>query len=91
MDMAIDALLAGAARARASFDTAAVAVSGADLPRTPDPDTTATPDATPVTPGIDVAEQLTTMMVASQVHAANTAAMRAAVSTYRAAVDLLAR
>ena len=86
----ISSLLAGAARARETFNDAAVKLSGADLPREPEPGAPEPgPDSFPTTATVDVAEQLTTMMVSSHVHAANIAAMRAAIDTYRAAIDIV--
>jgi hypothetical protein len=86
----ISSLLAGAARARETFNDAAVKLSGADLPREPEPGAPELgPDSFPTTATVDVAEQLTTMMVSSHVHAANIAAMRAAIDTYRAAIDIV--
>lgn len=92
MDMAIDSLLAGADRARAAFDVAALAIAGAGVvPPATGEDPAGPPPVTgaPAVATVDVAEQLTAMMVASQVHQATLAALRSAMASYRASVDLL--
>jgi hypothetical protein len=82
----IDALAAGARRARATVDAAAERIAAAGLPSTPPPD--APPPAAPVH-DVDVAEQLTVVMAAAGHHHATNAALRAALATYRSSVDLL--
>ena len=86
---AINALVGGAQRARATVDAAAEQLAAADLPTVPVPDATS-PAAPNPDAFVDVAQQLTTMMVAAGMHHATTAALRAAMSTYSASVDMLA-
>jgi len=96
MTDAIGSLVSGAARARGVFDDAAVALSSAMLPMEPSgPQTPAPgPDESPVnTPprdtGVDVADQMVTMMVASHMHGANIAALRSALDMYKDVLDLV--
>ena len=86
---AINALVGGAQRAQATVDAAAEQLAAADLPTTPVPDATS-PAAPEPDAFVDVAQQLTTMMVAADMHHATTAALRAAMSMYSASVDMLA-
>jgi hypothetical protein len=86
---AVNALVGGAQRAQATVDAAAEQVAAADLPTTPVPDAASPAPPDPST-NVDVAEQLTTMMVAAGTHHATTAALRAAMSMYSASVDMLA-
>ncbi len=90
---AIDALVGGAARARASFDAAAIALSSAGLPTAPDDPTAPAPgpDEPPLDTGVDVAEQMVTMMLASRVHSANIAVLRSALDMYAESLDLVRR
>jgi hypothetical protein len=85
---AISSLVAGAQRVQATFDNAAQQLAAADVP------TAAAPDATdPVVPdpsnSVDVAEQMTTMMIAGDQHLATTAALKSALELYKQSVDLL--
>ena len=86
---AINALVGGAQRAQATVDAAAQQLAAADLPTAPVPDATS-PAAPDPSTNVDVAQQLTTMMVAADMHHATTAALRAAMSMYSASVDMLA-
>jgi hypothetical protein len=86
---AINSLVAGTQAAQRSFDAAAEQLAAADLPTAAVPDATAPAAPNPST-NIDVAQQLTTMMVAADTHHATTAALRAALSMYSASVDMLA-
>jgi hypothetical protein len=86
---AINSLVAGTQAAQRTFDSAAEPLAAADLATTTVPDAT-TPAAPNPSTNIDVAQQLTTMMVAADVHHATTAALRAALSMYSASVDMLA-
>ena len=85
---AINSLTASTQRAQAAFDNAAERLAAADLP------TAATPDVTdPVAPdpstNVDVAEQMTMIMVAGDQHLATTAALKSALELYKQSVDLL--
>lgn len=86
---AIDSLLAGQARAQAGVDGAAAQLAAADLPTAPVPDPTA-PAAPNPKAFVDVADQLTTMRVAVDMHHITTAALRSAMSTYAASIEMLA-
>ena len=87
---AINSLLTGAANARATFDAAAQQLAAADLPTAanPDPTNPAHPSP-PASNDVDVAGQLTTMMVAADMHHATAAALRSAFSLYRESIDLM--
>ena len=85
---AIGALTAGSARALVAMDGAAEKLAGADLPTSAAPDVTAPATPNPST-NVDVAEQMTTMMVASDTQQATTAALKAALELYKSSVDLL--
>ena len=87
---AINSLVGGAQRAQATVDAAAQQIAAADLPTAENPDPTN--PAHPIPPGshdVDVADQLTTMMVAADMHHVTTAALRAAFATYRDSLALL--
>jgi hypothetical protein len=86
---AIDNLVSGSRRAQAIFDNAAARLAAADLPTTgtPDPTNAAAPE--PRTQNVDVAEQLTAMNVAVDMHHVTTAALRSAFSLYRESIDLI--
>jgi len=84
----IDSLQASARRAHATMDAAAARIAESGLPMAPP----AADPAVPVAPGdngVDVAEQITTLMVASQAHRASMAAMRSVLDTYRVVMDLV--
>ena len=85
---AINALMAGAQRVQATFDNAAQQLAGADLPTAAAPDVT-NPIAPDPSTNVDVAEQLTTMMIAGDQHLATTAALKSALDLYKQSVDLL--
>ena len=89
MEMGIDALVAGAARARVAVDNAAVAIAGSGVPTVPPVSASPAPRPDGVTGEVDVAEQLVVMMSATGVHQATIAALRSALVSYRAAVDLV--
>ena len=84
---AISALAGGMLRAQASVDAAAQQIAAADLPKQNAPDVTA-PGSAPASMDIDVAQQLTTMMVAADAHHLTAAAMQAALTTYRDSLSL---
>jgi len=82
---AIGSLVAGTERAQATVDAAAQQIAQADLP------TAAAPDVVNPDPSrnVDVADQLTTMIVAADMHHITTAALRSALSMYSDSVDML--
>ncbi len=86
---AINSLVGGLQRSQATFDGAAQQLAGADLPTAanPDPTNPAAP-APSAANNVDVAEQLTTMMVAADSHHLTTVALRAALSMYRDSLEL---
>jgi hypothetical protein len=102
---AISSLVTGARNAQATFDAAAQQIAVADLPtgKNPDPTNPFAPAPSANNPAannpaannpaannnVDVAGQLTTMMVAADMHHITTAALRAAFSTYRESISLL--
>jgi hypothetical protein len=87
---AINSLVGGAQRAQATVDAAAQQIAAADLPtpKNPDPTNPFSP-APAAVHDVDVAGQLTTMMVAADMHHVTTAALRAAFSMYRDSLALL--
>ncbi len=85
---AISALTSAAQRVQATFDNAAQQLAAADLPTEAQPDVTA-PVAPDPSTNVDVAEQMTTMMVAGDAHQATTAALKAALELYKSSIDLL--
>jgi hypothetical protein len=87
---AINSLVSGTQRAQATFDAAAVKLAGDGLPTTAAQAPIATAAAAVAATSVDPAEQLTTMMVAADVHHATTAALRAALALYSTSVDMLA-
>ena len=88
---AIGALVSGLDAQQAVVNGAAEQLAAADLPTTanPDPTNPAYPDVAAAGGGVDVAQQLTTLMVAADAHHLTTAALRAALSVYQDAVDIL--
>jgi hypothetical protein len=89
---AISSLVAGTQRAEATFDAAAAKLAGDGLPTAANPDPTAPTTTAAAAVGstdVDPAEQLTTMMIAADVHHATTAALRAALALYSTSVDML--
>ena len=84
---AIPALAGGMLRAQATVDVAAQQIAAADLPTQGVPDVTS-PAAALASVDVDVAQQLTTMMVAADAHHLTAAAMQAALTTYRDALSL---
>lgn len=86
---AIDNLVAGSRRAQAIFDNSAERLAAAALPTTQDPDPTKPASPAPRTQNVDVAEQLTAMTVAVDMHHVTTAALRSAFSLYRESIDLI--
>jgi hypothetical protein len=87
---AISSLVAGTQRAQATVDAAAQQIAQADLPTAgvPDPTNPVAPMPLAAT-NVDVAEQLTTMMVATDMHQITTAALRSALALYSTSVDML--
>ena len=87
---AINALLGGLNRVQTTFSGAAQQIAADGLPTTanPDPTNPVHPDPSVAT-DVDVAQQLTTMMVAADAHHLTTVALRAALSMYRDSLDLL--
>ena len=85
---AINALFAGTARAQATFYVAAQKLAAADLPTASTPDVTA-PVAPDPSTNVDVAEQMTTMMIAADAQQATTAALKSALDLYKQSIDLL--
>ena len=87
---AINSLVSGARSAQATVDAAAQQIAVADLPTGKNPDPT-NPFAPAPAAGnnVDVAGQLTTMMVAADMHHVTAAALRSAVSMYRDSLALL--
>jgi hypothetical protein len=86
---AIDNLVSGSRRAQAIFDNAAQRLAAADLPTTRNPDPTNPASPPPRTQDVDVAEQLTAMTVAADMHHVTTAALRSAFSLYRESIELI--
>jgi hypothetical protein len=86
---AIDNLVSGSRRAQAIFDNAAQRLAAADLPTTRNPDPTNPASPPPPTQDVDVAEQLTAMTVAADMHHVTTAALRSAFSLYRESIELI--
>ena len=88
MTVSIDALAASAARARVTFDAAARRLADATFtPVATDP--TAAPASSHAAPDVDVADQMVTMMLASGVHQATIAALRSAMASYKATLELV--
>ncbi len=87
---AINALIGGAQQARAAVDAAAQQIAASDLPTASAPDVTS-PAAPKTLNDVDVAEQLTTMMVEADAHHVTTAALRQVLDTYQDTLDLLSR
>ena len=85
---AISSLAGSLQRAQAMFDDSAVRLASADLPTAAAPDITS-PSAPDPTNNVDVAQQLTTMMVAADAHHLSAAAMRVALSMYQDSVQLV--
>ena len=85
---AISSLAGSLQRAQTMFDDSAARLASADLPTAIVPDATspATPDPSN---NVDVAEQLTTMMIAADAHHLSAAAMRVALSMYENSVQLV--
>jgi hypothetical protein len=83
---AINSLRAGTARAH--FDAAAEQLAHADLPTETRPDVTS-PVAPDPTGNVDVAEQMVAMMIAADMHHVTSAALRAALTTYKSSVEML--
>jgi hypothetical protein len=83
---AISSLVAGTQRAQATLDAAAQQIAQADLPTSAAPADVMNPQ--PST-NVDVADQLTTMMVAADMHQITTAALRSALAMYATSVDML--
>ena len=85
---AINALVAGTQRAQATLDAAARQIAAADLPTSaaPDPTNPAVPDPAA---SVDIAAQLTTLMIAADAHHLTTAALRSALSMYQDSIALL--
>ena len=83
---AISSLVAGTQRAQATVDAAAQQIAQADLP------TSVPTDVMNPQPSrnVDVADQLTTMMVAADMHQITTAALRSALALYSTSVDMIA-
>jgi hypothetical protein len=92
---AINSLVSGARSAQATVDAAAQQIAVADLPtgKNPDPTNPFAPAPAVGNPtannDVDVAGQLTTMMVAADMHHVTTAALRSAFSLYRDSLALL--
>jgi len=82
----ISSLVAGTQRAQATVDAAAQQIAQADLP------TSVPTDVMNPQPSrnVDVADQLTTMMVAADMHQITTAALRSALALYSTSVDMIA-
>jgi hypothetical protein len=80
---AIDNLVSGSRRAQAIFDNAAQRLAAADLPTTQNPDPTNPASPAPRTQNVDVAEQLTAMTIAVDMHHVTTAALRSGQSLPR--------
>ncbi len=90
MDDAIGALRAGLQRAQATVDAAAARIAADGTTTAPSvPDPIASVPAAVLT-GVDVAQQLTTLVAAADLHAVTTAAWRAAMATYRSSLEMLA-
>lgn len=88
MTVSIDALVASAARARVTFDAAARRLADATYaPVAADP--TAPPARQPAAPDVDVSDQMVAMMLASGVHHATLAALRSAMASYKATLELV--
>ncbi len=87
----ISALSAGAAVSRADFQVAALKLALGDLPTETIGPGSQAPSSFVASPpsGIDVAEQLTTVIVSAGVHRATTAAMRSMLSMYQASADMV--
>ncbi len=87
---AINDLIGATKRAAATFDGAARQLAGAGLPTraSPDPTSPAHPKVAAAR-DVDVAGQLTTMMVAADMHHVTTAALRSAFSLYQDSLDLI--
>ena len=90
---AISSLAGSLQRAQAMFDNSAARLASSDLPTAIVPDATspATPNASDsgASGNVDVAGQLTTMMVAADAHHLSAAAMRVALSVYQDSVQLV--
>jgi hypothetical protein len=87
---AINALVSGLDAQQAVVNGAAQQIAAADLPTVanPDPTNPAHPDVRAAGGNVDVADQLTTLMVAADAHHLTTAALRAALSTYQDVLDI---
>jgi len=87
---AISALVSGLDAQQAVVNGAAQQIAAADLPTTAnaDPTNPAHPDVSAAGGGVDVAQQLTTMMVAADAHHLTTVALHAALSVYQDVLDL---
>jgi hypothetical protein len=87
---AISSLVGGLNQAQATVNGAAQQIAADGLPTTasPDPTNPVNPDPAAAT-GVDVAQQLTTMMVAADTHHLTTVALRAALSMYQDTLDIL--
>ena len=87
---AINGLGAGLRSAQATVDAAAQQIAAADLPTraAPDPANPGSP-APSATNDVDVAGQLTTMMIAVDMHHVTSAALRSAFSLYQDSLDLI--
>ena len=85
---AISSLAGSLQRAQVMFDNSAARLASADLPTAVVPDATS-PAAPDPSNNVDVAEQLTTMMVAADAHHLSAAAMRVALSMYEDSVQLV--
>jgi hypothetical protein len=84
---AISSLVGASVQARAVVDAAAQHIAAADLPVSAD----GIASTAEVNRNIDVAEQMTTLMVAAGQHHATTAALRAALDMYQTSVEMLTR
>ena len=87
---AISALVSGLDAQQAVVNGAAQQIAAADLPTSanPDPTNPAHPDVRAAGGGVDVADQLTTLMVAADAHHLTTAALRAALEVYQDATNI---
>ena len=83
----ITALVQGIAQSQAAIDTAAAQVAIADLPTQAAAADVMAPS--PPSTNVDVADQLTTLMVAADAHHLTTSALRAALNVYQDAMDVL--
>lgn len=79
---AISALVVGMQRSQATVNNAASQIASADLPTASSPGPSAASNPGPST-NVDVADQLTTMMVAADSHHLSATAIKVAMSTYQ--------